>query len=176
MHSFSDLAYRCSLFTTDSLNDVEEKTVEALQTSGATSLVKTLQMARLDRIIFAVGMFSVFEALLQDKLNCKDGFREAKRILEQSGDTLLLSKFEDLELAINALKHGQGRSYNTLIAKNGGSLSSKIKLPNEYFFDEGDMSEVFTLIDVNDNFIFSCVDIISQVSDIIKRLKPEVIL
>jgi len=82
MHSFSDLVYRCSVFTTNSLNDVEEKTIEALQTNGASSLVKTLQMARLDRIIFAVGMFSVFEALLQDSLDCKDGFKEAKKILE----------------------------------------------------------------------------------------------
>ena len=133
-------------------------------------------MARLDRIIFAVGMFSVFEALLQDSLDCKDGFKEAKKILEQAGDIQLLSQFQDLELATNALKHGRGRSYDSLIAKNGGSVSSKIKLPDEYFFDEGDVSEVSTLIDVDDTFIFYCVDIISQVSESIKRVRPEVVL
>lgn len=86
MHDYSDLAYRCSVFTLNSLKEVEEKTIEALQNSGATSLVKTLQMTRLERIILAVGMFSVFESLLQDRLNCKDGFIEAKDILRKAGD------------------------------------------------------------------------------------------
>ena len=66
MYEYSDLAYRCSVFTLNSLKEVEEKTIEALQTSKATSLVKTLQIARLERIILAVGMFSVFESLIQD--------------------------------------------------------------------------------------------------------------
>ena len=82
MHEFSDLAYRCSVFTLNSLKEVEDKTIEALQNSGATNLVKTLQMARLERTIFVVGMFSVFEALLQDRLKCKKGFDEAKDIIK----------------------------------------------------------------------------------------------
>ena len=176
MHDFSDLAYRCSVFTLNSLKEVEEKTNEALQTSGATSLVKTLQMTRLERTILAVGMFSLFEALLQDRLNCKDGFIEAKVILKKAGDLETLTQFTDLELAVNALKHGRGRSYNTLVAKEGGSIPSKVKTPNQSFFDEGDVSEISTLIDVDDNFIFSCVEVISRVSDSIKKFRQDVIL
>lgn len=63
MHSFPELAYRCAVFTLTTLKEVKDKTVEELQTSAATPLNKTLQMVRLDKIIFAVGMFSVFEAL-----------------------------------------------------------------------------------------------------------------
>jgi len=176
MHDFSDLAYRCSIFTLDSLKNVEEKTIEALQTNGATSLVKTLQMTRLERIILAVGTFSIFEALLQDRLNCDNGYSEAKGILKNAGDLQLLAQFTDLELAINALKHGRGRSYNRLIAKNGGTIPSKVKEPTEHFFGEGDVSEITTLIDVDDKFIYSCVEIISQVSESIKKFRPDVIL
>lgn len=176
MHEFSDLAYRCSVFTLNSLKEVEEKTIEALQKSGATSLVKTLQMTRLERTILAVGMFSVFEALLQDRLNCKDGFVEAKEILKEAGDLETLDKFTDLELAINALKHGRGRSYKALLAKIRGILPSKVKTVNQHHFDEGDVSEITTLIDVDDNFIYSCVDIISQVTDSIKKIRQDVFL
>jgi hypothetical protein len=155
---------------------VEEKTIEALQTSGATSLVKILQMTRLERTILAVGMFSIFEALLQDRLNCDNGFAEAKDLLKKAGDLQILAQFTDLELAINALKHGRGRSYNTLIAKDRGTVPSKVKAPNEHFFDEGDVSEISTLIDVDDQFIYSCVEIISQVSESIKKFRSDVFL
>ena len=176
MHSFPELADRCTIFTLGALKEVEDKTIDTLQTSGATSLVKTLQMIRLEKTILAVGIFSIFEAILQDRLNCSNGFVEAKGILKQNGDSTLLSQFTDLELAVNALKHGRGRSYNALVGKDGGSLLTNIKHPDEHFFDEGDVSEISTLIDVDDKFINSCVDIINQVSESIMKIRPEVIL
>ena len=176
MHSFPELVYRCAAFTLTTLKEVEDKTVEELQTSAATPLVKTLQMVRLDKIIFAVGMFSVFEALLQDRLSCNNGFVEAKDILNQAGQTALLQEFSDIELAINALKHGQGRSYNALIAKNGGTLTSQVKKPTENFFNEGDVSEVAALIDVDEKFIEGCVEVINKVSKGIEDNRPGVFL
>ena len=68
MHSFTELFDRCAIFTIKTLNTVNEKTVESLQTSSSTSLVKTLQMIQLQKTIFAVGMFSIFEAILQEVL------------------------------------------------------------------------------------------------------------
>src|SRR5690606_19329520 len=132
---------RCTAFTLGSLKEVEEKTIYALQTSGSTSLVNTLQMIRLEKTIFAVGIFSIFEAILQDSLNCRNGFAEAKDILKQNEDSELLYRFTDLELAINALKHGRGRSYNALVARNGGTLNSNVKQPGDHFLDEGDVSD-----------------------------------
>lgn len=176
MHSFSELAYRCSVFTLTTLKELEDKTVEELQTSGATRLVKTLQMVRLDKVIFAVGIFSVFEALLQDRLNCSNGFIEAKKILTQSRETKLLEQFSDIELAVNALKHGQGRSYNALIEKSGGTLTSQVKQPSENFFNEGDVSKVTALIDVDDKFIEGCIEVIEKVSKVIQEYQPGVFL
>lgn len=176
MHEFSELAYRCSVFTLNALKEVEDKTSEALQTSGATSLVKTLQMARLERTIFVVGMFSVFEALLQDRLNCKNGFDEVKGILKKASEIEILNQFTDFELVVNTLKHGRGKSYNALIKKEGISITSKIKTVNQDYFDEGDISEISTLVDIDDNFIYSCADIINRVSELIKKYRPDVIL
>ena len=176
MHSFSELLHMCSVFTLTTLKEVEDKTIEGIQTSAATSLVKTLQMIRLDKVIFAVGIFSVFEALLQERLNCNNGFAEARNILRQSGDTTLLEQFSDIELVVNALKHGRGRSYNALVAKSGGTLSSQLRQPFDNFFNEGDVSEVTALIDVNDKFIYDCVEVISKVLKVIQDNRPDVFL
>jgi hypothetical protein len=67
-------------------------------------------MIRLEKAILVVGMFSIFDAILQDRLDCSNGIAEAKKILKDGGETELLEQFIDYELAINALKHGKGRA------------------------------------------------------------------
>lgn len=171
MHDFSELAHRCTAFTLASLKEVHEETTEALQTSGATSLVKTLQMIRLEKAILVVGMFSIFDAILQNRLECVNGFSEAKKILEEGGETELFAQFVDYELAINALKHGKGRSYNELIAKNTISIKATVKKPDEHFFFEGDVSEISGLIEVDDEFIENCSLLIARVTRAIQKLK-----
>ena len=61
------------------------------------------------------------------------------------------------------LKHGRGKSYDTLVEKSG-LLPFRIKLPRESFFDEGDITEVSTLIEVDDKFVLNCAELIEQVS------------
>ena len=117
-------------------------------------------------------MFSLFEASLQDGLNCRNGFGEAAKVLDDEGEQDLKERFDDLFLAINVLKHGRGRSYDALIAKVK-SLPFRVKLPGESFFFEGDVSEVSTLIDVDDAFVQRCGDVISEVSEVIRRVHPE---
>jgi hypothetical protein len=172
MHNYSELIGRCTAFTLGTLNEANERTIEALQTSGATSLVKTLQVIQIQKAIFAMGIFSLFEAILQDELKCYNGFANAKTLLKQANEIILLEKFSDLELAINVLKHGKGRSYDTLVAKNGGTLNQYVKELNESDFEEGNVSEIQTLINVNDNFIIQCTEIIEEVSIVIKSNKP----
>ncbi len=172
MHNFSELSHSCAVFTLKALDELHQKTTEALQTSGATSLVKTLQMIRLEKAILAIGMFSIFDAILQDRLNCKNGFTEAKNILNDGGETELLEQFTDFELAINALKHGKGKSYNQLITKGSTSIDATIKNPEEQFFFEGDISEISGLVEVNDAFVENCALIIAHVSRVIQKLRP----
>lgn len=172
MHSFTELVDRCATFTLETLREANEKTIETLQSSGATSLVKTLQMIQLQKAILAVGMFSMFEASLQEGLGCRNGFGEAKRILDDEGGLDMKERFDDLLLAVNVLKHGRGRSYNALVAK-AETLPFRIKLPDESFFFEGDVSEVSTLVEVDDAFVQFCGDVISDVSGVIRRVHPD---
>jgi hypothetical protein len=172
MHRFSELVFRSTSFTLGSLKEVETKVIEQLQTSGSTVLVKNLQMIQLQKAITAIGIFSLFESILQDGLACENGFKEAKNILKQSGNNNLNNRFEDFICAINVLKHGKGRSYNTLVTKSS-MLPFKIKMPDENYFDEGDVSEISTLIEVNDDFVLDCARIIEDVSIEIRNTRQD---
>ncbi len=171
MHSFAELVDHCTAFTLEALREANERALDGLQTSAATPLVKALQMVQLQKAISAVGMFSIFEAMLQDGLECGDGFRGAQEILEREGETALKERFVDLQLAINVLKHGRGRSYDALIAK-ADRLPFRIKRPEEVFFFEGDVSEIATLIEVDDAFVISCAEVIRQVSETVQKARP----
>ena len=149
------------------------RTIEALQTSGATTLVKTLQMVQLQKVVTAVGMFSIFDALLQGRLECADGFKEAAEILKGVGAAELGERFDNLKLAINVLKHGGGRSYQELLKKQ--TLPFRIKRPDESFFNEGDVSEISTLIEVDNEFVMNCAVTIREVTNAIQRARPEFI-
>jgi len=169
MHSFTELVDRCAALTISSLKEINDRTIESLQTSGATSLVKTLQMIQLQKSILVVGMFSLFESSLQDGLKCKNGFDGALRILEKERELTLVDSFNILYLAVNVLKHGTGKSYKALVARAEYSLPFQIRMPGENFFDEGDVSEIFNLIRVDDEFVQYCADVIRQVFDIVKN-------
>lgn len=175
MHDFTELINWCTNFTLEKLSEANEKTIEALQTSGATYLVKALQMIELQKTIFAVGMLSIFEANLQKGLNCKDGekgFVKAKEILTKVGEIALRDSFSNYIFAINALKHGTGQSYDKLKTE-GKTFPFRVKRPNETFFFEGDVSEVQTLIHVDDEFIQNCSEVICKVTEVIQREHPE---
>ena len=172
MHSFTELVDRCATFTLETLREANEETIRALLTSGATSLGKTLQMIQLQKAILAVGMFSIFEANLQEGLSCSNGFDEAKKILDDEGEQDMKDDFDAFFLAVNVLKHGRGRSYDALIAK-AEPLPFRIKLPEESLFLEGDVSEISTLIEVDDAFVQRCGDVIRDVSEVIRRVRPE---
>ena len=126
-------------------------------------------MVQLQKTISAVGIFSLFEAMLQGQLECSDGFREAEAMLEREGETALKERFVDLRLAINVLKHGRGRSYDALIAKD--RLPFKIKRPGEAFFFEGGVSEIDTLIEVDDAFVLNCAEVVDQVSEAVRKTR-----
>lgn len=175
MHQFSELVYRSTAFSLTTLEEIQSKVIEELQTSSSTHLVKTLQMIQLQKAIIAIGMFSLFESILQDNLSCRNGFKEAKKILVETGNTKLKNRFEDFFNAINILKHGKGRSYDALVAKSS-SLTFKIKLPEEDFFDEGDVSEISTLIEVNDEFVLDCAKLIEEVSAEIRKVNPNIFI
>lgn len=175
MHNFIDLIDMWISFALETLKVVNERTIKELETSSSTIPVKTLQMINLQKVILVVGMFSLFEAILQNGLKRENGFSEAKRILDNEGELGLKEQFDNLILAINLLKHGRGRSYYALVTK-AEPLPFRIKLPGQSFFFEGDVSEVKTLIEVDDKFVKLCVDIIRDVCHVISRARSDFII
>ena len=166
MHELTELVDGCITFTIKSLDEINEKTLDALETSANTGLVKTVQMIQLQKVILSVGIFSIFEAWLQKKLHCENGFKKAKEILEKK-DKQLYEKFNQFYLAINVLKHGKGKSYNDLVSV-ADELSFTLKMPGQSFFDEGDVSEVSPyLIQVDDQFVLNCADIVRRISKLV---------
>lgn len=168
MHNFEDLIYRSTVYTLSSLEETNSKIIEALKTSSSTVHVKNLQMIQLQKVIFAIGMFSMFDAILQDELSCRNGFEGVKKKLKEKQKLELHNRFEDFIYAINVLKHGEGRSYDALVSKHE-DLQFRIKLKGQNFFDEGDISEINTLIEVNDDFVLNCANLIETVLNEIRN-------
>lgn len=168
MHNFDDLVYRSTSFTLHALEKANDQVLRALEESAPTSAIKNLQMLQLQKVILATGMFSLFDAILQEGFACRNGFVKAKAILIQRREVELHNRFEDFIRAINVLKHGRGESYNSLVAKFE-SLPFKIKLPDQNFFYEGDVSEVSTLVEVTDKFVLDCAELIGQVSAVMRK-------
>lgn len=171
MHSFSELIERVTSFTLYTTEKTSKIIVEELDKSGATIHVKNLQMLEFQRAVIAVGMFSLFESHLQLSLKCENNFKRAKEILECNEQQALASKLNLFYLAINVLKHGKGSSYKALLPIKE-TLPFKIKSNNEYFFEEGDVSEVATLIHVDNKFLEECAVIIQEVNNTLGEIVP----
>jgi len=170
MNDFSELVQHATTFTLDALGSAQQRAINELQSGAATPLIKLLQMAQLQKAISAVGMFSMFDAILQEDLNCNDGFRKAEELLKAGGEIALKERFCDLRLAVNIIKHGRGRSYDDLV-KKVGSLPFRMKLLDETFFCEGDVAEVSTLVEVDDAFVQLCAEVIHDVSFAINSMR-----
>lgn len=167
MHNYNELISISIDFIINALNQERNNTLQSLEENARTSDVKFLQMISLQKAIIATGMFALFDAQLQQKLNCKDGFKEALRLLEDNADKNLISRFKYFKLAINVLKHGRGKSYETLLSEYD-YLPFVIRKKEEGFFNEGDVDEIITLIKVDDNFLRNCAELIDDVSKVIE--------
>jgi len=168
MHQFGELVWRSIGFVMAKLDELEDETIKELETSGATIHIKNLQALNMQRVINAVGAFAIFEAHLQDqffwqhKIETMYAFDEARKKLKEKGRVELEDRFGILIEAIHILKHGKGKSYEKLLKRQ--NLPFRIKQPGENFFDEGDVSEVQTLIFVDREFVSSCLQVINDVS------------
>lgn len=147
----------------ENFNKIEKLVYDEIQNSGSTRLVINLQKMQWERTIFVIGLFSLFEAVIQNELKIEKGsaFKELKRRLEKDRNMELLVRFEEFYYAINVLKHGKGSSYTKLLEKQD-SLPFKIITVDSSFRNEGDVSEIETLIYVDDKFLESCLAVICQ--------------
>ena len=168
MHQFGELISRSTEFVMAQLDKLQSETIDELQSSSATVHIKNLQAVNLQIAINVVGAFAIFEAHLQDQFEMQDdkqtqyAFDEARKRLKARGLNDLENQFGIFIEAIHVLKHGKGKSYEKLLGR--GNLPFRIKQPDENFFEEGDVSEVQTLICVNKKFVKDCLEVVDAVS------------
>jgi len=169
MHSFEKLIEYGLPSELCAFDELERNIIQQLHLSAATSFVVTLQALNFRRAAFSVGIFSMLEAYLQDSVSKKHVFESVRNILIKNGKVELATKLNQFILAINVLKHGRGRSYNQLLTMTD-TLPFVIKKPDQNFFNEGDVSEIMTLIQVDNLFVNSCAEVICDVIAELRRL------
>lgn len=171
MERFSDVTARCVGFMIDGLNEAT-KANPGDGNDASTIFVKNAQALQLGKVVIAVGIFSIFEARLQDSLNCSDGFAELRTILLNANNQDVAIRFEQFCAAVNVLKHGKGRSYDRLLSFD--ALSFVIKARDQHFFFEGDVSEPDTLVLVDDAFVRSCAELVQESIEAVRSVKPDI--
>lgn len=170
MHRFSLLIEGCVAFMKSRIGDAQAEIICLMQNQPSSVHMKNLQSLRLQYAVTAVGIFSIFEAELQGQLEAEDGFRALRRLLNEHGKDELLRRFDLFKHAVNVLKHGEGRSYEALRVYDG-ELPFRIRLPDQEFFEEGDCTEIGTLVLADDEFVRNCAELVHQISDIILERK-----
>jgi len=142
-----------------------------LNESGSTGLVTAARMMTMHATIVATGTISVFEGLLQQSLGWDDPFRRIDRHLRQHGEDDLAERLLDYRAAINVLKHGAGRSHERLLQRKD-QLDFAVRSPDQAFHDEGDVSEVGTLVRADATFVKNCARLIEEVASALRRTVP----
>jgi len=169
VHDFVELLERGALLTLRCLDNQRDLALERLQTGARTADAKLPQMVSLQKAVVAIGMFAIVEAHLQDREDGKNGFKIALERLGREGSPELKQRFLDLKDAVNVLKHGEGDSYKRLLER-GEASRFKVTQPHQRFFHEGDVSEVTTLVQVDDAFIREATEVIREVVACVEHL------
>ncbi|HEX4890428.1 MAG TPA: hypothetical protein VFW37_08700, partial [Alphaproteobacteria bacterium] len=71
----------------------EQNILDELETSAATSLINGLRIIRLQRTILAIGIYSLFESLLQDEMGWPQPFDRLEDSLRSTGHGALADRF-----------------------------------------------------------------------------------
>ena len=168
MHDFAELVAYVADATLTKLEEQQSRTIAELARGGSTIAVKGLQAIELQKAFISVGMFSVFEAAVQDALGGEFPFRSLRLLLERDGEHDLLMRFNWYAMAVNVLKHGRGKSYDQLLIE-ADKLPFQIKRREEAFFSEGDVAEISILVKADGAFVLGCANVIQEASRILRR-------
>lgn len=145
-----------------SVKQVSDRCAANLETDAQTSDVNALRTCSMAITVVAVGVIGTFEGMLQRRFGWPDAYTELDKILRAQKRTDLADRLLSYRLAINVLKHGEGRSYDRLLTLRA-ALPFAIKGKGEAFFNEGDISEVGGLVDTRGPFVENCVEVINEV-------------
>jgi hypothetical protein len=150
----------------------EASNLKSLEDDGSTRRVIMARMMTMRSTIVATGTISVFEALLQQSLGWVQPFPQLDAHLRAHGLDDLADRFLDYRDAINVLKHGAGRRHDRLLDRRE-RLDFSVRALEEPFHDEGDVSEVSTLVRADTAFVRNCGRLVGEVTDALRRTVPD---
>jgi hypothetical protein len=167
-----DLVSLAADYTVAGQELAESANLKSLKQDGSTSRVVMARMMTMRATIVATGTISVFEALLQQSLGWEQPFTALDARLRENGLDDLAERFLDYRDAINVLKHGAGRSHDRLLRRRD-RLDFSVRALDEPFHDEGDVSEVSTLVRADTAFVRNCGRLVGEVAQAIRRTIPD---
>ncbi len=135
--------------------------IERLQDSSANRYINMLRRSGAERAMIAVGVFSIFEARAQDLTNWNRTLEKLQRELQNAKQEDLAERLWLFGLAINVLKHGEGRSHQALLQARE-RLPFAVRQSDELFAEEGDVAEPEDLILADEKFVRECCDVIGR--------------
>lgn len=163
-----DLVPLAADYTVAGQEYAEAHNFEMLAEDGKTSRVTMARMMTMRATIVATGTISVFEALLQQGLGWSEPFPRLDNHLREEGMTELAERFLDYRCAVNVLKHGAGRSHDRLLDRKA-RLDFAVREVEQPFHDEGDVSEVSTLVRADVAFVTNCARVVEEVTSALRR-------
>jgi hypothetical protein len=167
-----DLVPLAADYTVAGQEFAESSNLKSLEQDGSTSRVIMARMMTMRATIVATGTISVFEALLQQSLGWEQPFAQLDTHLREQGLDELAERFLDYRDAINVLKHGAGRSHDRLLDRRE-RLGFSVRALDEPFHDEGDVSEVSTLVRADIAFVRNCGRLVGEVAEALRRTVPD---
>lgn len=170
-----DLVPLAADYTVAGQEYAEAHNLKRLDEDGKTSRVVMARMMTMRATIVATGTVSVFEALLQQSLGWPEPFPRLDKHLRDEGLAELAERFLDYRCAVNVLKHGAGRSHERLLERQA-RLDFAVREVEQPFHDEGDVSEVSTLVRADVAFVTNCARVVEDVTSALRRTIPDVTL
>lgn len=167
-----DLVPLAADYTVAGQEFAEAANLKGLEGDGSTSRVIMARMMMMRATIVATGTISVFEALLQQSLDWEQPFARLDSHLREHGLDDLAERFLDYRDAINVLKHGAGRSHDRLLDRSD-RLDFRVRALDQPFHDEGDVSEVSTLVRADLAFVRNCGRLVGEVAEALRRTMPD---
>lgn len=137
-----------------------DKTIALLENDGSSRIVNFARSDQMRMVMVAVGGFSMLEGILEQTRGWSSPFKRLDQELRAKGHISIADEFLDFRLAVNVLKHGSGDSYKRLLIRE--NLPFRVKMDDEHFFNEGDVSEIPSLVLVDDDFVYSCAVLIEK--------------
>ena len=167
-----DLVPLAAEFSVAGQEVAEAHNLARLEFTGSNKSIATARMLTMRATIVATGTVSVFEALLQQSLGWEQPYVRLDKHLREHDFVDLADRFMDYRDAINVLKHGAGRSHDRLLSRKA-RLDFLVRALEQPFHDEGDISEISTLVRADAAFVRNCGQLIAEITEALRRTVPD---